>query len=653
MAETLGEESSPTATQLLERHVRELSTLHEIARAVTSVLDIESVLNRIVEASVYLTNAEEGFLLLVDEETDELTLRAGKGLGEKAARGMSMKVRDSIAGQVVKTGRPVRMGGFRHDEEYKVKTGYLVKSIVNVPIKSADRVVGVLAVDHSIASMRSFSDHDVALLSSLADYASIAIHNARLFAEASAKVDELEKALEGQTVAPPPTEPVPPPTAALVPPTAKPEEYALEQFVQGLRAQRDEVLQSIESAQKLARDLQIQATSAEDVATRLGLWDEELLSLLPQLESLAEVGFSTTAPPAVPAKASTTVDVGEVSPSSSIDSHLLQHLAEGTLLCDGKGVILQSNEAAARMLGKPLAELGGCELQTVIDDPRWERIVGSLRLTLAMGDGKQPAPPAPETTLFINDRVIHAKLIPLYESQTGKAPIIATFFHDISAETEGWRARDDMLTSLSHELRSPMTAIASYSDLLLGDTLGAVDSMQRRYLERIRKGIERLESVLNEFEEEPASFDRKSTPVPSHPIAEVIDQAVGAAQKLLSLDGVSIVSDVGPDLPPVQIDIEYIRLILADLLAAAGTRTGAGESVSVSTEIQSEGEQPEHLVVLVQGGSSPAGDVPPLEEDEHMRSALSLAEEVGSRIWLGRKADGGDMICFLLPIAEA
>ena len=118
----------------------------------TSVLDLESVLNRIVEASVYLTNAEEGFLLLVDEETGELTLRAGKGLGEKAARVMSMKVRDSIAGQVVKTGRPVRMGGFRHDEEYKVKTGYLVKSLVNVPIKSANRVVGVLEGDVAEAS---------------------------------------------------------------------------------------------------------------------------------------------------------------------------------------------------------------------------------------------------------------------------------------------------------------------------------------------------------------------------------------------------------------------------------------------------------------------------------------------------------------------
>ena len=180
MAETLGEKHNPTATQFLEHRVRELNTLHEIARAVTSVLDLESVLNRIVEAGVYLTNAEEGFLFLVDEETGDLTLRAGKGLGEKASRVMSLKVTDSIPAQVVKTGRPVRIGGFKPDEEFKVKTGYLVKSLVNVPIKSAGRVIGVLGVDHSIASMRSFTDHDVALLSSLADYAAIALQNASL-----------------------------------------------------------------------------------------------------------------------------------------------------------------------------------------------------------------------------------------------------------------------------------------------------------------------------------------------------------------------------------------------------------------------------------------------------------------------------------------
>jgi len=635
MAETAEEKDNPTATQHLEHRVRELNTLHEIARAVTSVLDLESVLNRIVEAAVFLTSAEEGFLFLVDEESGDLTLRAGKGLGEKASRVMSLKVTDSIPAQVVKTGRPVRMGGVQRDEEYKVKTGYLVKSLVNVPIKSTGHVIGVLGVDHSIASMRSFSDHDVALLSSLADYAAIALQNANLYAKASARANELAKALEDRT--------------GKAPEVPSPEEdrRALEQFAQGLRAQREEVLRGIESTQELAQGLQAQARNAEEVARRLGLWDEEVVGLLPQLEWLAQSGLPRAAQ--VSGVTDETRPVTAAPPGAPVsERQLLQHLAEGALLCDDKGFIRDANEAAAQILGKPLPELIDADLQTLIDDPRWGRIVSSLRLALAMGSGEKPAPPASETTLRIDDHVIHAKLIPIYDSQTGAATITATFLRDISAETEGWRARDETLATLSKKMRGPMTAVASYSDLLLGDKMGVADPMQRRYLERIRQGVERLEAVLNELGDESASPGRRTTPVPIQPTTELISQAVDSAQTMLSLDGVSIINDIGHDLPPVQLDADYINRILADLLAAAGARTGAGDSVSVSTELRPQDDQPRHLVVLIQGG----GGGSPLEEDDGIHSAVSLAEDAGGRIWVERQADGSDLICFLLPVAE-
>jgi GAF domain-containing protein/signal transduction histidine kinase len=633
MADLTGDKGNPTAIQILERRVRELSTLQEIARAVVSVLDLESVLNRIVEAAVYLTNAEEGFLLLVDEETGDLTLRAGKGLGEKAARGMSMKVTDSIAGQAVKTGRPVRMGGFQRDEKYKVKTGYLVKSLVNVPIKSAGRVIGVLSVDH-FASSRSFGDHDVALLSSLADYAAIAIENARLFAEASAKADELAATLQAQAGAAPSA---PPP---------EPDRQALEQFVQGLRAQREEVSRGMERARKLAQDLHVQAEGAEDMAQRLGLWNEEVLGLLPQLEWLARTGL----PPVMqPAALSAEGETPPAAPTS--ESQLFKSLAEGVLLCDATGVIRQANEAAAQILGKPVADLIDLNLQAITDDARWERMVGSLRLALAMSYSGQAVPPVPEVTLYIESRAVHARLIPTYESEVETAGIVA-IFHDLSAETEGWRACEELLVSLSRKLRGPMTTIASYSDLLLGDRMGAVDAMQRRYLQRIRQGVERVEAILSDLSEEVQPTGQRIAPAHTHSIAEVIDKALAAAQEILSLDGVGLVKDIGENLPPVQVDAECVGRILADLLTAAGKRTDVGDSVSVSTQVQIADEQPGYLIVLIRdGGIAPRG-VPPLDEDELIRAARSLAEDEGGRIWAERKADGHNLLSFLLPVSQ-
>ena len=183
--------------QQLERRVKELNILYGVGKSVTSLLDLEKVLNRIVEAAVFVTGAEEGSLMLVDEDTGELYLRAARNLGEKFARGFRLKVEHSISGQVVKTGKPV-LESTEDEETLKVKTGYLVKSLVNVPLKAKEEVIGVLAVNNKVAS-NPFTDNDVHLLSALADYATIAIVNAQLYEETKRWSEELERKVEERT----------------------------------------------------------------------------------------------------------------------------------------------------------------------------------------------------------------------------------------------------------------------------------------------------------------------------------------------------------------------------------------------------------------------------------------------------------------------
>jgi len=180
----------------LERRVQELSILVSIGKSVTALLDPEKVLNRIVEASVYVTNAEEGALLLIDKESGNLYLRAARNLGEQYARGFRIKVDDSIAGQVVKTGEPFMESG--DQASLKVKTGYLVKSLIYVPLKTGNKVIGVMSVDNK-ASNRPFADNDMYLLAALADYASIAIVNAQLYGEVRAFNEELERKVRERT----------------------------------------------------------------------------------------------------------------------------------------------------------------------------------------------------------------------------------------------------------------------------------------------------------------------------------------------------------------------------------------------------------------------------------------------------------------------
>lgn len=169
------------ANQKLTYRLQELQTLFEISKSVTSLLDLEAVLRRVVKSAIDLTGAEEGYLLLVDETSGDLYLRAQSNLGIQEAKDFRIKVKDSIAGQVVQTGQPITISHQQND--LKVKTGFTVYSLVNVPLRVGQNVIGVLGIDNR-HKQQAFTHDDQQLLSALADWAAIAIQNARLYADA-------------------------------------------------------------------------------------------------------------------------------------------------------------------------------------------------------------------------------------------------------------------------------------------------------------------------------------------------------------------------------------------------------------------------------------------------------------------------------------
>ena len=177
--EILTEELMRTNKQL-EQRVRELTMLYEITQAMTRLMDLETLLSRLVEAGVFLSKADEGLLFLMDEDTGELYLRAAKGVGEKYARGLRLQLEDSIIGQVVQTGQPLRVTSPEDRLDLKVKTGYLVSSLLYVPLKLRGEVKGVLGVSNRVSD-RAFTRADQHRLNILADHAVIALENARLY----------------------------------------------------------------------------------------------------------------------------------------------------------------------------------------------------------------------------------------------------------------------------------------------------------------------------------------------------------------------------------------------------------------------------------------------------------------------------------------
>jgi signal transduction histidine kinase/DNA-binding response OmpR family regulator len=179
------------ATASLRRKVDELETLSRLARVVTSSLNLDSVLSAVVDAAVELTGTEEGSLLLLDETTGELYMRASRNFQQDFVRTFRLATKDSLAGSVLRSGKPVVL-----DEKapQKIKTTYLVHSLIYVPLQSRGRVFGVLGVDNRVVDV-PLKEHDTRLLEALAEYAVIAIENANMYGHISQEHSKLEAIL--------------------------------------------------------------------------------------------------------------------------------------------------------------------------------------------------------------------------------------------------------------------------------------------------------------------------------------------------------------------------------------------------------------------------------------------------------------------------
>lgn len=160
-----------------DRQSQEFNALYAVGQKVAALFDIEEILKLVVTAAVNLTQAEEGTLMLLDAKSGELYLRASCSSYEDAVRNLRVKVTDSLMGRVLQSGRPLMLdrGGL-----LKIRTALLVTALVSVPLIVGGHAIGVLSV-YSRQASRQFREHDVYLLSTLADFAAIAIRNAELY----------------------------------------------------------------------------------------------------------------------------------------------------------------------------------------------------------------------------------------------------------------------------------------------------------------------------------------------------------------------------------------------------------------------------------------------------------------------------------------
>jgi diguanylate cyclase (GGDEF)-like protein len=166
----------------LKRQNERLSLFHEIGKALASTLDLQKILQTVMEKISDLLQPDTWSLLMLDEAARELYFEIAIGAGADRLKDVRLKLGEGIAGWVAEHGEPVLVEDVKRDARFSRRIDELTqvdtRSVVCVPIKGKEKVLGVIELVNCLGR-ESFRREDIPILKSLADYAAIALENAR------------------------------------------------------------------------------------------------------------------------------------------------------------------------------------------------------------------------------------------------------------------------------------------------------------------------------------------------------------------------------------------------------------------------------------------------------------------------------------------
>jgi adenylate cyclase len=179
----------------------QLRALADNVAMINSSFDIESVLNNAMDVVITLTGAERGYIILQNDENDQLEFRVSREneLSQRGSQsGNTPQISMSVVRDVLETGEPLLADNAYKDERLSGMNSiaaFSLRSVLCVPLKYKDRVLGVVYVDNRIRS-GVFEQRERNLLVAFANLASIALENARLYTSIQRAVHEITEIKE-------------------------------------------------------------------------------------------------------------------------------------------------------------------------------------------------------------------------------------------------------------------------------------------------------------------------------------------------------------------------------------------------------------------------------------------------------------------------
>lgn len=172
---------------------KHIETLSKVSEAITSSLYLEDILKLIVTVTAEVMNSKICSLMLIDDKTQKLSVKATQSISEVYNKKPSLKLGEGIAGKVALSGKPTVIKDVRKDPDYRNVT--IAKkeglcSLLCAPLKVKDKTIGVLNVYTS--RPHKFTESEMSVLEAVSNQAAIVIENARLLVKTKVVQEELE-----------------------------------------------------------------------------------------------------------------------------------------------------------------------------------------------------------------------------------------------------------------------------------------------------------------------------------------------------------------------------------------------------------------------------------------------------------------------------
>ena len=509
----------------LTRSVGELRALGEISQAVSSTLDLETVLATIVSRAVQLAGCDNGIVYEFDETSQSFHARATHRVTPEhltALRTAPIRLGEGAVGRAGVIREPVQVADVEKESQLvapqvrELLVRESTQSLLAVPLVREERLLGGLVVLRR--ERGAFSPEVVATLQTLAAQSVIAIQNARLFREIDAKGRELESLSRNME-----------------------QLYRLSTALQEPLSLGEQLTRVLDAARQVVRldRLHVWTLTSEADALTLGagagLTDEEWQPL-----------------------ANLTIPLGEA-------GALAAAYRERTPL-----VFTDQNRLPPELrLRPPYSGLSALRTKNLLVIPMIARGHPVGVLSADNRDSREPIPPHT------------VDLLQTFAAQAAVAVENARLFQEIQdkgRELEvASRHKSQFLANMSHELRTPLNAIIGVTEMLLEDAQAAAQPDQIEAHERILRAGKHLLALINDILDlSKIEAGKLELSLESVAVGPMVEDVVGTIRPLASKNGNQVVVECPAEVGAIRADPTRLRQALLNLASNASKFTERG-----------------------------------------------------------------------------